>query len=43
MAAIPKLDLKVVNLLNKLIFITRRTSKPISGVNADVKSNNLPD
>ena len=36
--AIPKLDLKVINLLNKLIFATRRASKPISGVNADVKS-----
>ena len=36
--AIPKLDLKVINLLDKLIFATQRTSKPISGVNADVKS-----
>ena len=43
MAAIPKLDLKVINLLDKLIFATRRTSKPISGINADAKSNNLPD
>ena len=43
MAAIPKLDLKVINLLDKLIFAAWRTSKPISGVNADVKSNNLPN
>ena len=35
--AIPKLDLKVINLLNKLIFAARRTSKPISSINADVK------
>ena len=42
-AAVPKLDLKVINLLDKLIFAARRTSKPISGVNADVKSNNLPN
>jgi hypothetical protein len=43
MAAIPKLDLKVINLPVKLIFAARYTSKPISGVNADVKSNNLLD
>jgi len=42
-AAIPKLDLKVINLLIKLIFAAWRTSKPISSINADVKSNNLPD
>ena len=36
--AIPKLDLKVINLLDKLIFATRRASKPISGINIDVKS-----
>ena len=40
-AAIPKLDFKVINFLNKLIFAAQRTSKPISGINADVKSNNL--
>jgi hypothetical protein len=40
---VPKLDLKVINLLDKLIFATRRTSKPISSVSADVKSNNLPN
>ena len=39
--AIPKLGLKVINLLDKLIFVARRTSKPISGLNADVKPNNL--
>ena len=43
MAAIPKLDFKVINLLNKLIFTTQHTSKPISGINIDIKSNNLPD
>ena len=42
-AAIPKLDLKVINLPVKLIFATRCTSKPINSVNADVKSNNLPN
>jgi len=36
--AVPKLDLKVINLPNKLIFATRRAGKPISGVNADVNS-----
>ena len=41
-AAIPKLDLEVINLLDKLIFATWRTGKPISSANADVKSD-LPD
>ena len=40
-AAIPKLDLKVINLLDKLIFAAQRAGKPISGINADIKSNNL--
>ena len=40
-AAVPKLDLKVINLLDKLIFAAQRASKPISGINADIKSNNL--
>ena len=39
MAAVPKLDLKVINLLDDLIFATRRASKPISGFNADVVFN----
>ena len=43
MAAIPKLDLKVINLPDKLIFAARRAGKPISGINADIKSNNLPN
>ena len=43
MAAIPKLDLKVINLLDKLIFAAQRTSKPISSFNAGDKSNNLPN
>ena len=41
-ATIPKLDLKVTNLLDKLIFTTQYTSKPIYSINADIKSNNLP-
>ena len=41
MAAVLKLDLKVTNLLNKLIFTAQRTSKPISSVNIDIKFNNL--
>ena len=43
MATLPKLDLKVINLLNKLIFTTKRAGKPISRVNADIKSNNFPN
>ena len=39
--AIPKLDLKVINLLNKLIFAARYTSKPISGLNTDIKPNDF--
>ena len=41
MAAVPELDLEVIKLLDELIFATRRTGKPISGVNADVKSDNF--
>jgi len=41
MVAILKLDLKVINLLNKLISAAWRTSEHISGINADNKSNNL--
>ena len=37
---IPKLDLIVINLLNKLIFAAQRASKPISG-KVDIKSKNL--
>ena len=36
--AIPKLDFKVINLLDKLIFAAQRASKPISSVNADINS-----
>jgi len=43
MAAIPKLDLKVINLLDKLIFAARRASKPINSFSIGVKSNNLPN
>jgi hypothetical protein len=42
-ATIPKLDLKVINLLEELIFAAWRASKPISGINADIKSNDFPD
>ena len=40
--AIPKLDLKVINLLDKLIFATWRTGEPISGIYTDIKSS-LPN
>ena len=43
MAAIPELDLKVINFLNKLIFAAQYTSKPISGTNMDIKFDNLPN
>jgi len=41
MAAVPELDLKVVNLPEELIFAARRASKPIGDFNAGVKSINL--
>ena len=41
MAAVPELDLKVVNLPKELIFAARRTSKPIYGFSVGVKSVNL--
>ncbi len=40
-AAIPKLDLEVINLLDKLIFVAQRANKPISGLNVDIKSNDF--
>jgi len=43
MAAVPKLDLKVINLLEKLLFTIWRASKPINGFSTGVKSNNLPN
>ena len=42
-ATIPKLDLKVINLPDKLIFTTWRAGEPISGVNTDIKSNEFLD
>ena len=39
MATVPKLNLKVINLPEDLIFAARRASKPINGFSADVKSN----
>jgi len=41
MAAVPKLDLKVVNLPKELIFAARRASKPICGFNASAESVDL--
>ena len=41
MAAVPKLDLKVINLPKELIFAAWRASKPISGFNIGIKSINL--
>jgi hypothetical protein len=43
MAAVPKLGLKVINLLIELIFAARRAGEPISGLNADVEPNDLSD
>ena len=43
MATVPKLDLEVINLLDRLIFAAWRAGKPIGGVNADVKSDDLPN
>jgi len=40
-ATVPELDLKVVNLPDKLIFAARRAGEPIGGFNMGVKSNNL--
>jgi hypothetical protein len=42
MAAVPKLDFKVINLLDDLIFAAWRAGEPINGINADIKSNDLP-
>jgi len=41
MAAVLKLDLKVVNLLDKLIFAAWRAGKPIGGFNVGVKFDDL--
>ena len=41
MDAVPKLDFKVINLLDNLIFAAWRISKPIGGFNAGDKSNSL--
>ncbi len=43
MAAVPELDLEVINLPDELIFAARRAGEPIGGVNADIESNDLPD
>jgi hypothetical protein len=41
MAAVPELDLKVVNLPKELIFAARRAGKPIGDFNAGVESIDL--
>ena len=41
MAAVPKLDLEVVNLPKELIFAAWRTGKPISGFSVGVEPVNL--
>ena len=41
MAAVPKLDLKIINLPKELIFAAQRASKPIYGFSADIKTINL--
>jgi len=38
-----KLDFKIINFPNKLIFITWRINKPISGINVDIKFDDLPN
>ena len=43
MAAVPELDLEVINLPDELIFAPWRAGEPIGGINADVKSDDLPD
>jgi len=41
MAAVPELDLEVINLPDELIFATQCAGKPISGFNAGIKSINF--
>jgi len=41
MAAVPKLDLKIVNLPEELIFAARRASEPICGFGASAESVDL--
>src|SRR6266568_3137107 len=43
MAAVPELDLEVINLPDELIFAAWRAGEPIGGVNVDVKSDEFPD
>ena len=42
-AAIFKLDFKIINLLNKLIFATQRAGEFINSFNINNKFNNFPD
>ena len=43
MAAVFKLDFKVINLPNELIFAAQYAGKPINGFNVGVESDNLCD
>ncbi len=40
-AAVPELDLKVIDFPGELIFAVWRTGEPISGVNIDIKSDDF--
>ena len=42
-AAVPELNLKVINLPNKLIFAAWCAGELINGINADVEFNDLLD
>ena len=43
MAVVLELDLKVINLPDKLIFAVWRVNELVSSVDVDIKSNDLPD
>ena len=43
MAAVPELDLEVINLLDELLFAAQRAGEPISGIIADIEFDDLPD
>jgi len=43
MTAVPKLGLKVINLLDELIFAAWRAGEPIGGLNVDVEPDDLSD
>jgi len=41
MTTIPKLDFKVIDLLNELIFAIWRAGEPIGSLNTNIELNNL--